>query len=311
MQSFFGYMLTAFWQVAMLAILIAVGFTADKVGIFRKPTAVACNNLLFYVITPMMIVNSFSNVELTAENGLGFLAAVGIAVLFHTVMSFVIRPLYRKAGEDRPIFCFGTMYGNVGYMGLPLAGAGAGDMGVFYCSAVVAVFNVFAFTHGVRLMNRSKEPFRLKKLVINPGMLGIMIGLPLFLLDVTLPDVVATPVRQLGTMNTPLAMLMFGTYLAHTDLPEMFKRKENYQAAVLKLLVVPITAILLLWLCGVRDELLLAAAVFTAAPTANNTVMFSAKYGRDTGTASKLCGFTTVLAILTMPVCIALANVLG
>ncbi len=311
MQQFFGYMLTAFVQVVMLAMLIAVGFIADKTHIYSKTTAVATNNLLFYVITPAVIVNSFLNVELTAENGRGFLTAVLIAVAFHAAMIPVIQLLYRKAGDDRPIFRFGTMFGNVGYMGLPLAGAVAGDIGIFYASAAVAVFNVFAFTYGVRLMKQSKERLSWKKLIINPGMIGIVIGLPLFLLNITPPDVIAKPIEQIGSLNTPLAMMMFGTYLAHTDLLEMFRRKENYIAAVLKLLVIPVTVVLLLYAVGVRGELLLAASVFTAAPSANNTVMFSAKYGRDTGVASKLCGFTTVLSILTMPVCIALANYIG
>ncbi|MBR5135378.1 MAG: AEC family transporter [Clostridia bacterium] len=311
MQQFFGYMLTAFWQVLMLALLIAVGFAADKFKIYGKATAVATNNLLFYIITPAVIVNSFLSVKFTAENAKGFLTAALIAIGFHVVMMLVTALLFKKSGEDRPIFRYGAMYGNVGYMGLPLAQAVAGEMGVFYCSAVVAVFNVFAFTHGAMVMSRSDKRIQWKKLIINPGMLGIMIGLPLFLLDVSLPKAVATPISQIGSMNTPLAMMMFGTYLAHTDLLEMFRRKENYIVAALKLIVTPIAFVLLLWAIGVRGDLLLAAAVFSAAPCANNTVMFAAKYGRDTGTASKLCGFTTVLSIITMPVSIALANMIG
>ena len=196
-------------------------------------------------------------------------------------------------------------------MGLPLAQAIAGDIGVFYCSAVVAIFNFFAFTQGIQVMKKTDEKFNLKKLIINPGTIGIAIGLPLFLLKVQLPEVVATPVQYIGSLNTPMAMLMFGTYLANTDLPEMFRRKENYLVALLKLLVFPLSTIGILWLLGVRGPLLLASAIFSAAPTANNTVMFSAKYGRDTGVASKVCGFTSVLSILTMPICIALSNYLG
>ncbi|MBQ7934812.1 MAG: AEC family transporter, partial [Clostridia bacterium] len=202
-------------------------------------------------------------------------------------------------------------YGNVGYMGLPLAQAIAGDIGVFYCSAVVAIFNFFAFTHGIQTMKRSDEKLNPKKLLINPGTIGIAIGLPLFLLKVDLPTVLAAPIHYLGSLNTPLAMLMFGTYLANTDLMEMFRRKENYWVALLKLLVIPLSTIGILWLFGVRGALLVTSAVFAAAPTANNTVMFSAKYGRNTGVASKVCGFTSILAILTMPVCIALANFLA
>lgn len=312
MQQFLHYIPTAFVQVMMLAILIAMGFLADKVGIYTEKTARATNDLLFYIITPAVIVNSFLRVELTADNAKGFLTAVVIAAVFHAALIPIVQLLYRKTGADRPIFRFGTMYGNVGYMGLPLAQAVAGDMGVFYCSAAVAVFNVFAFTHGVRLMQQTKGGTRdRKRLFINPGAIGIVIGLPLFLLNVQLPEVIAKPIGYLGDLNTPLAMLMFGTYLAHTDLPDMFRRKENYAAAFLKLLVFPLTTITVLWLLGVRGELLVASAVFVAAPSANNTVMFSAKYGHDTGVASKLCGFTTLLSIVTMPIGISLATALG
>ena len=311
MQDFFNYMLTAFMQVMILALLVLVGFLGDKTKLYTEKTARACNDLLFYIITPSVIVNSFLNVEFNAQNGKGFLIAVAIAAGFHGTVALLLPLLFRKSGEDRVIFRFATMYGNVGYMGLPLAQAVAGELGVFYCSAVVAVFNFFAFTHGVRLMNTTKEKINLKKLLFNPGSLGILIGLPLFLLKLQLPTVVATPINYLGSLNTPLAMLMFGTYLANTDLPEMFRRKENYLVALLKLLVLPLTTICLLRGIGVQGPLLLTAAVFSAAPTANNTVMFSAKYGRDTGVASKICGFTSVLAILTMPICIALANYWG
>ena len=310
MSLFLEYIPTAFSQVVILAVLIAVGFAADKSGIYTEKTARATNNLLFYIITPAVIVHSFLNVEFTVQNAKGFLLAALIAAVFHTVLSLVVPLLYRKA-DDAAVFRFGTMYGNVGYMGLPLAQAVAGDLGVFYCSAAVAVFNIFAFTHGVRLMRRESGPMPWKKLILNPGAIGILIGLPLFLLNVTLPEVIAAPVNYIGSLNTPMAMMMLGTYLANTDLVDMFKRKENYLAACLKLLVWPLTSITALYLLGVRGELLLASAVFLAAPTATNTVMFSAKYGHNAGTASKLCGFTTMLAIITMPVCMALAKALG
>lgn len=310
MSLFFEYIPTAFSQVLILAILIAVGFAADKSGIYTEKTARATNNLLFYIITPSVIVHSFLNVEFTAQNAKGFLLAALIAATFHTVLSLVVRVLYRRA-DDAAVFRFGTMYGNVGYMGLPLAQAVAGDMGVFYCSAAVAVFNMFAFTHGVRLMRREDSPMPWKKLILNPGAIGIILGLPLFLWNVTLPDVITAPVTYIGNLNTPMAMMMLGTYLANTDLVDMFRRKENYLAVALKLLVWPLMAIGVMYLLGVRGELLLAASVFVAAPTATNTVMFSAKYGHNAGTASKLCGFTTLLAVVTMPVCMALAKTLG
>lgn len=308
---FFEYMLAAFWQVAILAIMVAVGYACDKTGLYTEKTAKACNDLLFYIITPAVIIDSFLNVQFTKENGLSYLLFFGIICVFHIVGALVTKPLYRKAGENRSIFQYASMFGNMGYMGLPLSKAVAGDMGVFFCSAAVVVFNIFCFTYGIRLMEKGEGKMQIKKLLVNPGTIGIAIGLPLFLLNVKLPAVLATPISSVGALNTPLAMLMFGTYLAHTDLPAMFRQKENYLVAAIKLLALPLVGLAVLRLCGVKGVMLVTAAVCFGAPTANNTAMFAAKYGRDTGIASKVGGFTSVLSILTLPICIAIADVIG
>ena len=310
-MQFFEYMLAAFWQVAILAVMVGVGYACDKIGLFTEKTAKACNDLLFYIITPAVIVNSFLNVEFTKENGFSYLIFFGIIVVFHMVGMLVTAPLFRGAGEHRAIFQYASMFGNMGYMGLPLAKAVAGDIGVFYCSAAVVVFNMFAFTHGIRLMDKESGKMQLKKLLINPGTIGIVIGLPLFLLNVKLPAVFATPIASLGSMNTPLAMLMFGTYLANTDLPAMFRQKENYGVALIKLVALPLVSMLVLRICGVQGPMLVTAAVCCGAPTANNTAMFAAKYNRDTGIASKVSGLVSILSIITLSACIALADTIG
>lgn len=313
-MQFFSYMSAAFGQVMILAILVLIGFICDKVGLFTQRIAKDCNNLLFYIITPGVVIHSFLNVDFNASNAFSFFLMMVIMAVFHGLGGLVAHFLYKKSGEHRPIFQYATVYGNVGYMGLPLAQAVAGETGVFYCSAAVVVFNIFAFTHGIGLMRRGEEKASYRKLLINPGTLGIMVGLPLCLLQVLLkvelPPLILQPIHHIGNLNTPMAMLMFGTYLANTDLPGMIRQKENYIVALLKLILFPGVMLSAAYLLGVRGPLLLAAAVACSAPTANNTAMFAAKYDRDTGIASKASGFTSILSILTMPIFIALADLL-
>ncbi|MBR6793946.1 MAG: AEC family transporter [Clostridia bacterium] len=312
---FFSYASKAFGQVSILAVMVVLGFICDKVGLFTQRIAKDCNNLLFYIITPAVVIHSFLNVEFNTSNAASFLVMALIMLVFHAGGALILRFCYRKSGEDRPIFQYASVYGNVGYMGLPLAEAVAGAEGVFYCSAAVVVFNVFAFTHGIGLMQRGKEKIALSKMLINPGTIGIMVGLPLCclkaFLKVELPELFLAPIGYISNLNTPMAMLMFGTYLANTDLPGMFRQKENYLVALMKLILFPGVMLTAAYLLGVRGQLLLAAAVACSAPTANNTVMFAAKYDRDIGIASKASGFASVLSIVTMPIFIALADLLG
>ena len=148
----------------------------------------------------------------------------------------------------------------------------------------------------------------MKWLLFNPGVISVLIGLPLFLLDVTLPRILAEPVSYIASLNTPLAMLMFGTYLAQTDLRKMFLRKETYLVALLKLIAVPSAMLLVMRLCGITGVLCTALTISASAPTANNTVMFATKYGRDTAAASQTVAVVSFLSVLTMPLFIAIAQ---
>lgn len=68
---FLQNMLTAAEQAAVLYIIVAVGVIADKTGLYTEKVAKSCTDLLFYIATPAMIINSFlpSNTTLRRLKG--------------------------------------------------------------------------------------------------------------------------------------------------------------------------------------------------------------------------------------------------
>lgn len=318
-MSFLNNMYTVFIQVLILAIMIVVGFCGDKFGYFPEKASRMSTNLLFYIVTPCVIIDSFMKVEFNSKNAVGLLIATVCTVVLHLFGMVYTRFLFNKGDSDKnAIYKYASMYGNMGYMGLPLSKAvldaisGSGDLGVFYCSAACAVFNIFSFTHGISIMSKEKNTkFDFKKLIINPGALGVIIGLPIFLLNIKVPAVIATPISSIGSMNTPFAMIMLGTYFAKANLKEAFCQKNIYISALVKLIINPLILISLFRLCGLTGNTLIAVSIFVSTPTASNTAMFAAKYGRDASLASQVCGFSTLLSIITMPVCVALAAMIA
>ncbi len=305
---FLDNLFTTAQQVFILYILIAVGFFADKAGLYTEKASRLNTNLLFYIVTPMVIVNSFLTIDNSPENLKNFGIAALCGVLLHVIGMILIIPLYRKTEKSKAgIYRYACMYGNCGYMALPLANAVLGAQGAFYCSAVIMVFNIFSFTHGIYIMGAQKGGFNFKKLLINPGTIGVTLGLPLYLLGVKLPVVLATPISSLASLNTPIAMLIFGTYIAHTDLKTMFTDKRIYGVAAVKLLAIPLIMIALFKVTGIDPTLASAISVSASAPCANNTVILAGKYNLDTGVASKTVALVSFISILTMPVMIALA----
>lgn len=313
MEVFFNNCLIAGKQVVILYLIVAAGFAADKLGVYTQKTAKASNDLLFYIITPCVIINSFLTTEFTPETAKGLLLAALGGACTHLAGIVLSLPFFRnKTNRNNAIFRFACVYGNMGYMALPLAQAMLGTEGVFYCSAGVIVFQVFCFTHGVWTMNRGNTEgaqFKAKNLILNPGIIAVIIGLPFFLFKIRLPELIAKPVDFIGSMNTPLAMIMLGTYMSNAGLKTIFKNKEQYLVALVKIIGVPLLMLASMKLTGLMSGALLTSCIIqAAAPSANNTVMFAAKYDRDTGIASKTVAFVSFASILTMPLMIALAQ---
>ena len=299
-------------QVAILYLIVAVGFIADRIGIFKQTTAKLSNDLLFYVITPVVIVQSFLNMEFNKETTRSFLLAFVCMFTTLVVGIFIVIPFFRKDKDNSSIYKYAVSYGNMGYMALPLCQSPLGSEGVFYCSAGVVAFNILSFVHGIWLMKKgteNDEGFKIKTIVLNPGVLSVAVGLPLFISRLQLPEIINGAVTHIANLNTPLAMIFLGTYIANSDLKEMFKQKQNYLVAILKLLVLPSIMFVIFKLIGLSGTIITACMISASVPSATNTVMFSAKYGKDTGVASTVVAFCSLLSVLTIPVMIALSRV--
>ena len=304
---FLENLLIASKQVGILYVLVAIGFICDKVGIFKEKAAKMSNDLLFYIITPSVIVQSFLTVENTKENVKNLLVAGLFGIVLHIIAIGISMLLFRKKNDENCIFKMATAYGNVGYMVLPLSQAILGNEGVFYCSAVVMVFNILAFTHGVNVMSRQSK-FEWKKLVLNPGTIAVLVGLPFFIFNIKLPEIINTPLDYVASLQTPLAMIFFGTYLANTDLKSMFNNKKIYLSALMKLIVIPLIMLILMKLFSVGMVMMTAILISASAPSANLTVMLSAKYDKDVGLASKTVALISFISIITMPIIIAIGQ---
>ncbi len=306
---FLENMQTAATQVCMLFIMALVGFICDKAKLYTEKTAKATTDLLFYIIVPCVIIKSFLTMEFSKDMLMKFLLSLALGFATHFIAFALNVPFFsKKKGEENAVYKYASVYGNAGYMALPLAQAILGAEGVFYCSCGVIAFNVLCFTHGVKIMSKKSEKFNLKRLILNPGVISVIIGMPLFLSGVRLPEVITEPISSIASLNTPLAMIIFGTFLANADLKTMFTDKKIYLVCVLKLLVLPAIVVALYRICGVTGSLLTACTITASVPSANNTVLFSAKFERNEILASKTVTCTSVLSILTMPVFIALAQ---
>lgn len=294
--------------VLILFILIGVGVISRKTKILTNASTKELTNFVLYIVTPCVIVNSYQReFDRTMLNGL--IITVVAAVLSFAVHILITHLLVHDIDKRREkTLRFGSVFSNCGYMSLPLQSAMLGEEGVFYGATYVAIFQIVLWTYGVVLMSGSFKNVSVKKIILNPGVSGTVVGFLLFVFSIHLPSTILEPVKFLAALNTPIPMIIVGFHLAGASFK--IKGLSAYTAIILRLFVAPITMLLGLYLCGVRGVVLVASVIAASAPFAAATTMFSEKFGADTELSATCVSVTTLLSIITMPVIVGIAAML-
>lgn len=308
-------MAESFWtvaqQVLVLFILIGAGFACGKTGLLHEKAVKCLADLVLYLAFPCVIIQSFMR-EYDPQMLRGLLLAGLISLLVHVGSALLAWLVFRDKDESRRrVLRFATVFSNAGYMALPLQQALLGEEGVFYGAAYVAVFNLVLWSYGMVSMSGDSKALSAKKLLLNPGVIGIAAGLVVFIFSIPVPEVIAAPIGHLASLNTPVPMIIIGFYLSQTNLHAALKDGRSYVAIALRLVAIPALAIGSMVLCGVRGTVLISCAVAVSAPVAAAATMFAAKYDQNTLLSANLVSVSTLFSVATMPLLVALTQLVG
>ncbi len=301
--------LVVFYQVLTLFLLMAFGFIGGKKKLINVDGSKVVSDIVLYFVTPCVIINSFKR-EFNPNELKNLLICFVCAISIHIVSILMVHLIFRGNEENRKkVLRFATVFSNAGYIGLPLQQAvlGAED-GAFYGSVYVATFNMVVWTYGILCMSGDKKYLSAKQLIFNPGIIATVIGLAMFISPIKIEGALGNVLSSMSTLNTPLAMMVIGFYLSQSKIINALKNKSVYLVSILRLLVIPLMALGLLWLVGIRGSVLIALVIGASAPTAAATTMFATKFGTDTELSVNIVSITTLFSIISMPLLVALAQ---
>ena len=291
-------------QIAIMALLMAVGIYLSRKGFLSPQGTKDLGAILLRIIIPCVIVKSYITtysrerlLELALSAGLAlaaFILAMGIAYLVY--------------GKRRRIENFASAFCNAGFIGIPLAQAVIGDEGVFYMAASVALLNLFQWTYGVYIMTDRRDSISAKTIAKNPVVIAIVIGIALFLSRLPVPGIVTSTLGYIAGMNTPVAMILMGTYMAKLPWRKLLD-KRAYGCVLLRLVLIPAAVLAVFWALPITNQnVALAAYLAAATPVGANICVFAQQYDCDYEFSVVTVCLSTVLSIVTVPLMVSLAQ---
>lgn len=288
-------------QVLILFFIMAVGIYARKRKIINDELSKGLSDLLLSVTMPLMIVASF-NVPFSVKmlNDSVFLVLCSVAIYLATI--FISKLIYNRYPDNiRKVLRFITIFSNCGFMGYPVIESIYGKTGLFYTVAFNIPFTVFFWTVGVMLFTDKKDLKSTLKMIINPGIVATVIGLVLFFFSIEMPYAVYKACDLVGSMTTPVSMLVIGAMLADINIKDVFSGFAIYYGTIIRLLAIPLVIYGVLKLFGVHGILLGIPVITMAMPAAAGTSIFAQKYNGDFAFSSRCVFLTTALSLITIP----------
>ena len=293
-------------QIAIMALLAAVGVYLSRKGFLSPQGTKDLGAILLRVIIPCVIVKSYIT-EFSRERLLELALSAGLA-LIGFILAMVIS--YLVFGKRRRLENFAASFCNAGFIGIPLAQAIIGEEGVFYIAASVALLNLFQWTYGVYIMADRKDAISAKTIAKNPVVIAIVIGVVLFVSQIPVPGIVTSTLGYIAGMNTPIAMILMGTYLAKLPLKKLLD-KRAYGCVLFRLVIIPAVILLVFWVLPVSNaDIALAAFLAAATPVGANICVFAQQYDCDYEFSVVTVCLSTLLSVITVPLLVSFAQMI-
>ena len=305
-------------QLVIMALIALGGFIfAKSFGVCDKEQKFL-SKLLLYFINPFLIVNSF-NIPFDSSKLKQLLFVIvisALAVLLMIVFSFCV---YSSSSLDKKRFtCLekvALVFTNCGFVGIPLIRGVLGEEGVFFLMGYLIIFNIGIWTYGYYQVSGS---ISVKKIFTNPNIIAIFIGLILFCSPVKLPEMIATPIKMIGDLNTAASMILIGILFADFKLPSEDRKTVLTRVTlftIYRLVVCSIINLIFLYFVHKIFDgmpqikmMIYTVLICSMCPAATSVPSLACVFDKDASYASLLVSITSLLCMISLPAFVALAE---
>lgn len=292
-------------QIGLFVVYILAGVALVKTKVFCAETLEVLAKYVLKLGLPVLIfINTVNGVQReTLFSSTEVIALTAVLYAFFFLESLFLAKVFRLKGNTALVYRAISMFGNIGFMGIPIISSIYPQSGMLYISLVTIVDQSVLWTLGVKLTTPegAEGGFKLKKM-INPATTAIALALVFIIARIPVPGVINTGLQKIGGTATPLAMIYLGGVFACMDIRRYAFRPELYGIVLVKMLVAPILVYLVLGFVPIFADLHMTIALLTALPAMASAVMMAKASGSEGDYAMGGIFVTTIGSIVTLPI---------
>ena len=291
--------------------IIAAGYISGRRGLLGDASSEALNRFVYWVALPVLLFKAMATVDVENVVRFDFLAGfmLSLAVVWAAAM-LLAKLAFGRGLAEATMHGMNTVYGNAGYMGIPLALATYGAEAVFPAIFITVIYTALIVGAAIIMIEIGAGKADglgpvLRKvftaLIRNPMLIAPVLGLAWAASGIPLPVPVETFSSILGAAAGPCALFAIGLFLVGKPLREGLG--EVTVMTVVKLAVQPlVTAVFMFWLFPVDPLWGKVAVLMATLPTGAGSFVLSLSYGLYVQRTSSVILISTIASVATISV---------
>ena len=319
-------------QMIMIFILIGTGMLLYKKKLLSEATSKQISGIIVNVTNPaLLICSAFGAGPKMSLQELG-MAMIVFLIIYAILIGcgFLIPRILRVPNRYHYSYQMMTVFGNVGFIGIPLASAVLGTESLIFVSIYNLIFNLLIYTFGISLLQRAAArqaaaaiegqagiqdaqnvqtavsdtyvtSSRWKK-IFNAGTISAAATIIFYLGNFPVPVIVSSTLNYMGQSTTLLSMLVLGASVAQMAPKDIFSHPKLYGYVLLRQILIPVGCVLLFRPIINNTLILNTLSLMLAVPAGNLPLMLCKQLHVEGDTISQGIILTTILSLATIPV---------
>ena len=303
-------------SIAPIFLLIALGKILRTTGFLPESFFKSLNRLVFWFALPVLLTSSICEAELELGAISRMVGLLTTATLLTTALGWLTGRMLSLPNPKTGAFIQGAFRGNAAFISLPVIAYSMGQkypqveaLSTVVLAPVVILFNIVGviilahFSSGQEGRRPSLSSILLKMLK-NPLIIACVVGIGLNLLNIHLPDFIATTFSALGRTALPLALMSIGATLEFERLRGT--ASPSLIASLIKVIAAPLFGFLFAGLFRTSHIEYMIVIFYLAAPAAVMSYIMAEEMGNDGPLAGRIVTLSTLLSAITIPIIMAL-----
>ena len=291
-------------QLGQFFIMLLIGYVSARTKVVDEGFLTGLSKLIMRVILPILIfsntVSGATRESLLQSLPVFFLAIgmyAGLLALFK-----VLAGILGLKGEMNKVFRALMIFGNVGFIGIPIISAMFPEKGMIYIALITIVDQSVLWIYGVRLTTPESQQMKINfKNFINPALCAVALAVATLLAGIKLPEVILPSLSTVGKSATPLSLIYLGGLFHFCNWKIVLKVKQTYVGLLFKMVLFPIAFYYLASLTGADKAMIGTLTVLSALPTMTTVAMFAKSKDNEGEYAIGMVLVSTALCLITLP----------